>query len=89
MSADDTGHRPPRERDILEGTWWFPARRFLPGWGLPVRWQGWVLLAAYLALLVVPGALLRGHHAAALVGYALVLTVIFGIVVAKKGEPLH
>ncbi len=89
MSADDTSQRPPGERDILEGTWWFPARRFLPGWGLPVRWQGWVLLAAYFALLLGPGALLHGRHAVPFVGYALALTVIFGLVVAKKGEPLH
>ena len=29
---------------------WFPVKRYGWGWGLPVRWQGWVVLAAYLAL---------------------------------------
>ena len=32
------------ERDI-----WFPAKRYGWGWGPPVKWQGWVVLAAFLA----------------------------------------
>jgi hypothetical protein len=30
---------------------WFPAKRYGWGWGLPVRWQGWVVLTAYVGLL--------------------------------------
>ncbi len=74
---------------MLEGTWWFPARRFLPGWGLPVRWQGWVVLALYFAMLLWPAPLLHGRHAAYFLGYALCLTVLLGCVVAKKGQPLR
>ncbi|MDE2394255.1 MAG: hypothetical protein KGL43_24115 [Burkholderiales bacterium] len=32
--------------------WWFPAKRYGWGWGLPCRWQGWVVLGVYGVLLV-------------------------------------
>ena len=31
---------------------WFPAKDYGWGWGPPVAWQGWVVLAVYLALVV-------------------------------------
>ncbi len=31
---------------------WFPAKRYGWGWGLPARWQGWVVLAVYTAAVV-------------------------------------
>ena len=32
--------------------YWFPAKRYGWGWGLPSTWEGWVVLAGYLALLL-------------------------------------
>ena len=26
---------------------WFPAKKYGYGWGFPVRWQGWVVIALY------------------------------------------
>lgn len=34
-----------------QGKIWFPAKRYGWGWGPPVTWQGWVVLAAYMVLL--------------------------------------
>jgi len=31
---------------------WFPAKRYGYGWGLPVKWQGWVALVGYFGLLI-------------------------------------
>jgi hypothetical protein len=31
---------------------WFPAKAYGVGWGLPVRWQGWFVLLAYIGLLL-------------------------------------
>lgn len=31
---------------------WFAAKRYGYGAGFPVKWQGWVLLAAYVAVVV-------------------------------------
>lgn len=30
-----------------QNKYWFPAKRYGWGWGLPVRWEGWVCLAIY------------------------------------------
>ncbi len=38
-------------------SFWFPAKRYGWGWGLPVTWQGWAVLIGYV-LLLGAGALL-------------------------------
>ena len=42
MSSDDDPERPK---------YWFPAKRYGWGWGLPIRWQGWVVFGVYFALI--------------------------------------
>jgi hypothetical protein len=32
--------------------YWFPAKTYGWGWGLPSTWQGWVVLGVYVGLLV-------------------------------------
>ena len=32
--------------------YWFRAKRYGWGWGLPSTWQGWIVLLGYLALVV-------------------------------------
>jgi hypothetical protein len=36
-----------------ERKYWFAAKRYGWGWGIPSSWQGWLVLAAFGALLVV------------------------------------
>ena len=67
---------------------WFPAKRYGWGWGLPVCWQGWVVFLAYLAALVGGLQYFAAQRAAvysALV-YSAVLTVVFVAIVVIKGE---
>ncbi len=89
MNPAEPGADATKEPHILQGTWWFPARRFLPGWGLPVRWQGWVVLAVYFALILGPAPFMHGRSPLYFLLYAFCLTMALGLVVAKKGEPLH
>jgi hypothetical protein len=84
MSAPDENND-----ELLRGTWWFPVRRCLPGWGLPVCWQGWLVLGGYLALLIGPHLIFPRQFAAYYVAYAIALTVILAVVISKKGEPLR
>lgn len=42
-----------------ERRFWFPAKRYGWGWGLPVAWQGRATLALYVGALLACGALLR------------------------------
>jgi hypothetical protein len=68
--------------------YWFPAKRYGWGWGLPSRWQGWVVLLGFLALsmsgqLVFP---LPAH----VLGYVLYQVVLVAALLAicwKTGEP--
>jgi len=32
--------------------YWFPAKTYGWGWGLPSTWQGWLVLGGYVGLLV-------------------------------------
>lgn len=32
--------------------YWFPARKYGLGWGLPVVWQGWAVIAVFVLLIV-------------------------------------
>ncbi|MEP7043658.1 MAG: hypothetical protein ABI843_11385 [Dokdonella sp.] len=70
------------------GDYWFPAKRFGWGWGLPSRLQGWVVLFVYavavgLALVFLPPA----AHLAGFVGCNVILTVLLVAVCWWKGEP--
>ncbi len=38
--------------------YWFPAKTYGWGWGLPSTWEGWLVLLAYLILLPVAVVLL-------------------------------
>jgi membrane-anchored protein YejM (alkaline phosphatase superfamily) len=56
---------------------WFRARRFGYGAGLPIRWQGWAVLASYLALVLGSRWLLTtGWHLALTMAASLVLVVV-------------
>lgn len=66
---------------------WFPAKRHGWGWGPPVAWQGWVVLIAYLVLMILGAESWRGHmlHGFAPLYFGF-LTVIFVAIVGYKGE---
>jgi len=68
-------------------TFWFPAKRYGWGWGLPVCWQGWTVLGAYLALLYGGIYYFKAQpHAPSLPIYLVCLTVVLVVIVALKGE---
>jgi hypothetical protein len=35
-----------------DGKYWFPAKRYGYGWGIPRTWQGWLVLVVYVALTI-------------------------------------
>jgi hypothetical protein len=68
--------------------YWFPAKRYGWGWGPPTCWQGWAVIAVFVALLIV-GALVF-LPAGGLESYLAYVTVLCGLLVAVcwlKGEP--
>ncbi len=68
--------------------YWFPAKRYGWGWGLPNTWQGWVVLIIFLAVVSMLGFFIDPNDNsllffASIMGCAVVL---IGICYAK-GEP--
>ncbi|QOZ27858.1 hypothetical protein [Bradyrhizobium sp. CCBAU 51753] len=70
-----------------DSNYWFPAKRYGWGWGPPVRWQGWAVIAGFAILLAAGAAALLRHSPAGFIGYALLLTVLFTGICWWKGEP--
>jgi hypothetical protein len=69
--------------------YWFPAKRYGWGWGVPASWQGWTVLVLFFALVLL-GAFVflpsRGPVPFLLYTGLLCGTLIF--VCWIKGEPL-
>ena len=67
--------------------YWFPVKRYGWGWGLPVRWQGWLVLGLYFASIF--GAIRYYYPQDNIRGFLLVLglaTVVLIVICAWKGE---
>lgn len=80
-------------KDNPEGYWF---KRKLYGWGwTPVKWQGWLVIAVYIALIstlvsireeCIPGNPDSGNNTLTFALPIIVLTIILVIVAYKKGE---
>ncbi len=71
-----------------ERQYWFPAKRYGWGWGVPKTWQGWLVLAAYAALLAVGAFLFRpGREFGPYTAYLAVCSALLVVVCWRKGEP--
>ena len=68
--------------------YWFPAKRYGWGWGLPSSWQGWMVLATFLGLLAAGFFVFPPDGELALyLAYIALLSVLFIAVCWLKGEP--
>ena len=68
--------------------YWFPAKTYGWGWGLPATWQGWLVLAVYLAGVVAISLLLNPAKQPGLFsGAVLALSLLLVLVCWKTGEP--
>ena len=77
-----------KQPDHCNPNYWFPAKTYGWGWGLPIKWQGWVVIAVFL-LLLLGGVLLKQYAADAIIGFATLLSVILFAICWLKGEPTH
>ena len=66
--------------------YWFRAKRYGYGW-VPVRWQGWAVLLAYVGGVAADAALLiRNHRPWFFAGLGILLIALFAVC-KWKGEP--
>jgi hypothetical protein len=71
-----------------ESKYWFRAKRYGWGWGLPRRWQGWAVLFVFFALLVT-GSLLfpPAKNLVPYLAYVAALSLLLIGICWLKGEP--
>lgn len=68
---------------------WFRAKSYGYGSGLPIKWQGWALLAFYLAALAGIGLMAKaddGLARAGAFGLFLIMTSVFIIICRNRTE---
>jgi hypothetical protein len=71
-----------------EPQYWFPAKRYGWGWGLPNCWQGWLVFAAYLLGIAVAGGFLAASNQMLLFFLSVgLLTSGLIVICYLKGEP--
>lgn len=71
-----------------ERVYWFAAKRYGWGWGLPRTWQGWVVLAIYLACVALAARMVPpGSQPAAFGASVLLLTCVLVVICWITGEP--
>ena len=67
--------------------YWFRAKRYGWGWGLPSSRHGWVFFAAWNVALVAGFVALWRYHPLARMAWLAVLTLVLVGVCYAKGEP--
>lgn len=70
-----------REMDLKP---WWAAKRYGYGANLPIAWQGWAVMLAFLALLAGAGFLFLPGQVPAFIAVALVATALFVIIVKRR-----
>ncbi|MEO8537073.1 MAG: hypothetical protein ABI533_06060 [Betaproteobacteria bacterium] len=68
--------------------YWFPAKRYGWGWGLPTAWQGWGVIAGYASLVVVGIVLVPpGARIGLFLVYIVAITILLIGICWAEGEP--
>ena len=70
-----------------ENHYWFPAKRYGWGWGLPNCWQGWVVLLGWLAIIFSAKPFFPRPRPLAYWVFLAVMVGILLIICYLKGEP--
>jgi hypothetical protein len=68
-------------------TYWFRAKRYGWGWGLPATWQGWTVLAGWLVALAAARHWLVPDHRTAFHAVVGALVMLLLLICYVKGEP--
>jgi hypothetical protein len=67
--------------------YWFRAKRYGWGWGLPSSPAGWTFFLIWLAALILGVTWFRRYHPLAPVAFLALMTALLVLVCYKKGEP--
>jgi hypothetical protein len=69
--------------------YWFAAKTYGWGWGLPLTWEGWVSLIVWAAVLFTGIYRLRHQHQSLelRLGYVTAMSLVLVLICYWKGEP--
>jgi hypothetical protein len=67
--------------------YWFRAKRYGWGWGLPCAWQGWVVFSLWFAGFVIGTRFLLPRYLPAHLAFTVVMVGVLLLVCYKKEEP--
>lgn len=70
-----------------DGQYWFPAKRYGWGWGPPTKWQGWVILGVWMAVIAAAAIRLMPAHIVAFLSIVMVMVGLLMLICYMKGEP--
>ncbi len=68
---------------MSEGPDWFAPKRYGYGAGLPIRWQGWALMAGFVLVLVLASSFLLPDHLLVYFSVVVTITSLFLLIAAK------
>jgi hypothetical protein len=66
--------------------YWFRAKRYGWGWGLPATWQGWLVMLVWF-LAMITNALVFSHNIPLFIVLTLALSASLIAICYAKGEP--
>ena len=70
--------------------YWFPAKTYGWGWGLPSTWQGWLVFTLFHVLLFGAIPLIHpGRHVLGFILYVAGLSAVLLVICWRTGEPTH
>ena len=67
--------------------YWFHAKRYGWGWGMPASWQGWVVLVGWLAIVLPMSPLIATRSMPWFFVFIIVMSVALVAICWIKGEP--
>lgn len=79
-------NRPSNLMSLPKDKAWFPAKRYGYGWGVPRRWQGWLVLGLYVIALAA-GSIFGRKHPGYFTTYTVGLSTLLLLICVWKGEP--
>jgi hypothetical protein len=70
-----------------EKRYWFGAKRYGYGWGLPITWEGWVVFVLWLAAFIFAKRYLVPRNLYAHLAFAVAMVGLLLSICYAKGEP--
>lgn len=67
--------------------YWFGAKRYGYGWGLPITWEGWVILVLWVIGFVIGRRYLVPQNTYAHLAFALAMVGLLLSICYAKGQP--